>query len=714
MKQILIILLAIIFIFTTVTICTAGYPSHYDCREHGWVTPAGDQKNCRCCGAFTTVAMLESAILFDGGAKYDLSEEHAKNCVFEAVIGNAGGCDGGNANMVINLFTQRGSLLESDDPYVPKYTGRCNYMADPVIRVTDWQILSDETVPSISTLKSAILKYGPILSAMDDSCLPRNYKSGSVINKKSDTWYGHSVLIVGWEDKYRSWIIKNSWGEDWGDDGFGYVTYGTGQIGVFSSVITGYELTDSNVRTLYHDEGGWQKSIGFKPKRDYGWMMGVYDIGNDQVESIEFWTTGPADDVDLYLYDNYYTKGTYYSGTQYGRLLYTKKNLKFSHGGYHSVDIDSTKSKTGKIAVVAYIRSSKSSINRYKPIAIDTLGLKEKQTFVAKQPNIGHWRNPDTWSGDCNYRYIGDTTIRLRVRDGDLRSIKRVAVESPTTTVEKGKTIQFDAMCYKSNGQMTWGKIEWRCSEQSVGTISPDGLFTATRDGNTHIQAICNGRRSNSVMVTVGVPDPCDGVICKDYCEGTTLYKDGYCVDGKCLYTRQPKSVKCGYDPCTGVVCKDDHCQGTTWCYNGICVGGECKYTENINATRCGYDPCDGVICEDHCVGKTWCYNGYCRNGKCIYWMEHLSPKCIGAPCNGDTCKDHCRGTTLFYDGYCLNGGCVYFTEANSVKCSDDPCYGVVCKDHCRGTTWFYDGYCLGKGCVYFTDRNSPNCDCEQ
>jgi len=146
------ILIALILMLVMSSVAAAGLPPKYDCRDQGYVTPVKDQGGCACCNAFTTVAMLESAILADGGAKYDLSEENAKNCPFEAVSGTAGGCNGGNANMVINIFTQHGSLLERDDPYTQKYTGRCDYIDDPAIRVTDWYILSLAKVPSTWTI----------------------------------------------------------------------------------------------------------------------------------------------------------------------------------------------------------------------------------------------------------------------------------------------------------------------------------------------------------------------------------------------------------------------------------------------------------------------------------------------------------------------------------------------------------------------------------
>lgn len=87
--------------------------------------------------------------------------------------------------------------------------------------------------------------------------------------------------------------------------------------------------------------------------------------------------------------------------------------------------------------------------------------------------------------------------------------------------------------------------------------------------------------------------DPCQGVQCNDYCVGTTLYRDGYCVDGVCRYSKDYKSEDCGYippviDPCVGVLC-GDKCVGTTLYHDGQCVDGSCVFTQTAQSEQCGY-----------------------------------------------------------------------------------------------------------------------------
>ncbi|MBU7023257.1 MAG: hypothetical protein HXS40_03740, partial [Theionarchaea archaeon] len=87
-------------------------PSIFDYRGLGKVTPPKNQGACGSCWAFSGVGALESRILVEGGAEYDLSEENVLSCNIE----NAG-CTGGDELIVANYLTKFGASLESCAPY---------------------------------------------------------------------------------------------------------------------------------------------------------------------------------------------------------------------------------------------------------------------------------------------------------------------------------------------------------------------------------------------------------------------------------------------------------------------------------------------------------------------------------------------------------------------------------------------------------------------
>jgi hypothetical protein len=89
--------------------------------------------------------------------------------------------------------------------------------------------------------------------------------------------------------------------------------------------------------------------------------------------------------------------------------------------------------------------------------------------------------------------------------------------------------------------------------------------------------------------------DPCAGVNCSDYCDGTTLFTSPGCSNGNCNYQQIQDSTQCGYtdptDPCDGVTC-DDYCDGTISYTNGVCGGnGLCYYDVDLFSPDCGYVP---------------------------------------------------------------------------------------------------------------------------
>lgn len=640
-KQILIVYIVLLAMCSVVS----ALPASYDARELGYVTPVKDQGDCGCCNSFTVIAMLESAILRNHGATYDLSEENAKECFYQARTTMAGGCNGGTDKMIINLLTQKGAVLESDERYSP-YDNICDLRDKPVVRVTDWEILSKDKKASNNIIKQNIMDHGSVYSVINQNCLSRSYNGRSVIKSTSSRWNGHSVLIVGWDDSKGAWIVKNSWGTKWGDNGYGYVGYGAAGIGTWSSVITDYELVDKYSSSYYYDEAGWTTEMGFVYKLNYGRMMCIYNVGSGYITDIGFWTTGPSD-VDLYIYDS---KNGISATYGYGNLLVKVEDIMIENAGYHSVKLkDPIRTSTGTAVITAQFINSRSS-TMYTPLAIDSEGPFSSRTYIVPTLyNNLQWYPPGEWAGRYPHKYtrIGDSTLRLRVDSGTY-SFSRIKLSADrSTSIHPGNIIKFSTT--------KCGPVEWKVSNTMIGKIDPSGKFTAKKTGEVLVTAISDGIISNTIKVKISstpkpthtptpkptikptatrTPDPCGGTVCGNYCEGTTWYH-GFCLNGDCIYSIEEQSSKCGYDP-------------------------------NKN------DPCDDIDCESFCRGSTW-YRGYCLNGKCVYDIEEDSGKCEVDPCDSICCDSYCEGTTWYY-GYCLNGKCVYDIEEDSGKCGySDP-----------------------------------------
>ena len=197
--------------------------AQWDWREHNGVTGVRHQGNCGSCWAFATVAIVESYILIYDGYNWDLSEQQLVSCNSEGY-----GCDGGW--FLPDMFMSPGGIYESCMPYQASDTVPCTQnQCQKVAFIEDYQDISS----SVTSIKNALVD-GPVAVAMyaRDNF---SYYSGGCYSGGSSSSVNHGVLIVGYNDSECSgqgaWIVKNSWGTGWGDNGFFMIKYGDSNIG---------------------------------------------------------------------------------------------------------------------------------------------------------------------------------------------------------------------------------------------------------------------------------------------------------------------------------------------------------------------------------------------------------------------------------------------------------------------------------------------------
>ena len=105
-------------------------------------------------------------------------------------------------------------------------------------KANSWDYVNSppDLLPTVEQLKTALIEHGPLVAPIVyDKCLER-YRGG-VFNEKNLDRINHAVLLVGWDDAKEAWLVKNSWGEEWGEKGFGWIKYGSNNIGVFAAWI---------------------------------------------------------------------------------------------------------------------------------------------------------------------------------------------------------------------------------------------------------------------------------------------------------------------------------------------------------------------------------------------------------------------------------------------------------------------------------------------
>lgn len=309
-------------------------PESFDWRDEGgktFVSPVKNQGRLGTCYAFASVAEFESLMLIYEDTLYNFSENNIK--------GGSGQGDGGNAYINTWYLTRKGYVLEENDPYDDSHPDSYNPDAPYEKRLLGWSVLS-WGMAETDLIKHSVMNHGPVWTAMyagdgNNSAWHEEYSwyDGSYImpeNDPGDHDPNHAVLIVGWNDDFGDgkggWIVKNSWGDGWGDDGYFYIEYEAAQTGSMSSVQVDWEDYQDTDEILYYDTTTPFNSLGFGNTTAWQRVTFISDSEKELfVKKVGFHVNDVAT-ASIYLYD------------ESNNLLASKESLSFALEGYYTLD----------------------------------------------------------------------------------------------------------------------------------------------------------------------------------------------------------------------------------------------------------------------------------------------------------------------------------------------------------------------------------------
>jgi C1A family cysteine protease len=201
-------------------------PASKDWRTTGKVTAVKNQGQCGSCWAFSTTGSIEAANLIkNGGSASDKANIISEQELVDCSRANAG-CNGGLMDLGFQFVKNQGAGgddLENSYPYKAR-NGRCVKQkgVPSKIQVTSY---TDVTSGSEDALANAIGTHGPVSVAIEADQRAFQFYNGGVLTSGCGQNLDHGVLAVGYTDEY--FIVKNSWGPSWGEEG--YIKIGRGK-----------------------------------------------------------------------------------------------------------------------------------------------------------------------------------------------------------------------------------------------------------------------------------------------------------------------------------------------------------------------------------------------------------------------------------------------------------------------------------------------------
>jgi C1A family cysteine protease len=188
-----------------------------------WVTPVLNQGNCGSCVAYSTIGTLETQMNISRASPF-LNMRYSTDMLFAC---GGGSCESGWFPSSAASFLQSSGV--ADEACMPATSSASGQDASCSMKCGDSaqrsQKVSSVNTPRNADAVKAALKRGPLVTTLDVYADFITYGSGVYKHTTGDYMGGHAVSLIGFDDAKRAWIIRNSWGPDWGDHGFAYVSY---------------------------------------------------------------------------------------------------------------------------------------------------------------------------------------------------------------------------------------------------------------------------------------------------------------------------------------------------------------------------------------------------------------------------------------------------------------------------------------------------------
>lgn len=324
----------------------AELPAHYDARTDGRTAPVKNQGDLGTCWAFASLLALESRLLTE--ESFDFSEDHMSHDPDFLLDQKSGG---DYIMAMAYLLSWKGPVLESEDPYGD---GVSPEGLKPAKHVQEIQILPEYDRDAV---KRAVYGTGGVQSALYTT-LQGQSQDSRYYNQETNAYYypgtqppNHDVVIVGWDDDYPAenfsslppdngaFLCENSWGTEFGEDGYFYVSYYDTNLGTTNLLYSRVEEPDNYDQIYQSDLCGWLGQIGYGSGRV--WAANVYEASGERqrICATGFYATGRDTEYEVSIVREVPEHPQDADWTRLKRKKTGSVSGKLSYAGYYTIPL---------------------------------------------------------------------------------------------------------------------------------------------------------------------------------------------------------------------------------------------------------------------------------------------------------------------------------------------------------------------------------------
>lgn len=507
----------------------ASLPATFDSREYGWITSVKDQGENETCWAFSSIAVMEANLIKNGkaNADIDLSENQFAYFFYNRQNDRLGYTEGDYNRTLrgdylsgggtlwgsgLALATWAGVTTEDRSPYMTKPSNDLCYESKYSVKnVYMYEYDISSLSKSVATIKQAVYDHGAVAAGINfDVNRYYNSKNASYYYPVDDESGNHAVTIIGWDDSYPkenfkvkpsqngAWIIKNSYGEEFGEKGYNYVSYEDASLAEMMSfeVVAKDEQYDNNYQHDGTANPAWSSNKG-------EWYANVFTAKgaggyNEELKAVGFETLSTNTRYEIQVYTGLTSASKPGSGT---KVFSSTVKGSLADAGFYTVELPKTVSLTAGEKFSVLVKITESS-GKLAYMGLDSTYRNQWISFIAStDKNQSFVKLNGKWH-DLGQEASANARIKVYTDRTNIKS--RFQLSSTSMGTSKGSTVKLSLKTKASN---VFRNVSWKSSDKKVATVTQRGVVKGKTYGTATITAsFVGGSKTKNLKckVTVG------------------------------------------------------------------------------------------------------------------------------------------------------------------------------------------------------------------